>query len=274
MRLLTAQDFDVYPDYRMFGIGEAAAGFGESPPVPGAGWLGVGQASVMIGVMNDLPGTRPLRLEHWDGEPPVPDGHDVVHTVFLQLPTGKITIDQITAGGQETNLDLRPGLYAARIFGWRQEPADERYLVQFWLLWPTAGLVRSAGCQINDGYDRFGIVDAAAGIHEVPPVGADWLAADSALVQIRHGSGRPVLRLELWDGPPPGLGPAQLRKPIRLQLPSGRMQVLQLRAGVAGVKEIRGGMLPLTEIPPGDYRVDLSTHEPGNYLFRCWLTSP
>lgn len=267
-RLLAAEDLDVHPDYHMFGIGETAAGFGESPPVPGAGWLGVGHASVVIGVLDDL-GSLPLRLEHWDAEPPAPDSHDLQHTVCLQLPTGKITIDQITGGGLDTELELPPGLYEARITAWR-EPAEERYLAQFWLQCPTAGLVTSAGCHIHDGYERFCIVDAAAGISEVPPMGPDWLAADSALVQIRHESGRPVLRLELWDGPPPSHGPAQVREPFRLQLPSGRLDVLQLRAGAAGMKEITGGRLPLVRIPPGDYEVRLTKHPSGNFLFQLW----
>jgi len=273
-RLLTAADLDVDPDYRMFGVGEAPVGFGASPPSPGGGWLGVGQASVLIEVLDDDPASRPLRLEYWDGEPPMPEGHDVQHMVCLQLPTGKIGIDLITGGGMDADLGLPPGLYAARITGWRQEPAKERYLVQFWLRWPTAGLVRSAGCHIHDGYERFGIVDAAAKVREVRPVGPDWLAVDNTLVQIRHGSGRPVLRLELWDGQPPSHGPAQVREPIRLTLSSGRLEVLQLRSGTAGPKEIQGGLLPLVKIPPGDYQVTVTTHEPGNYLFRFWPDAP
>jgi hypothetical protein len=79
-----------------------------------------------------------------------------------------------------------------------------------------------------------------------------------------------VLRLELWDGPPPSHGPAQVREPIRLRLPSGRLDVLQLRAGTAGIEEMRGGMLPLTRIPPGDYWISVSTHNSGDYLFRFW----
>jgi hypothetical protein len=104
----------------------------------------------------------------------------------------------------------------------------------------------------------------------VPPVGPDWLAADDALVRIRHESGCPVLRLELWDGQPPSSGPAQVREPFRLQLPSGRLEVLQLRAGVAGRNEIMGGMLPLVRVPPGDYEVIVTKRPSGNYLFCLW----
>jgi hypothetical protein len=109
------------------------------------------------------------------------------------LPTGELTADAVVP-----DLGLRPGLYGVRITGWRQEP--ERYLAQFWLLSPTAGLVQSAGCQIREGYDRFGVVDAPAGVRELPPIGPDWLSAEESLVQISHGGGRPVFRLERWDG--------------------------------------------------------------------------
>jgi hypothetical protein len=306
--LFGAEDLQVDPDYHMFGIGEDPAGFGEAPPVPGAGWLGVGHASVLIGVAEDM--VRPsLRLEHWDGEPPsTPPGHDVQQTLSLQLPTGMIGLDQITRGGMPVNLGLVPGQYAVRITGWGRESTErafadlaagsldwtdpeftarrdaldgqERYLVQFWLQSPSAALVQSAGCLIHSGYDRFAIVDAQAGIRRVPAAGPDWLTIDDSgpLIQIRYREGRPVVRLELWDGPPPASsGPAfQVREPIRLSLPSGRLKVLHLPPGEAGIKEIHNGMVPLAVLPPGDYHVLLSRRWDGDhdgvprYLVRLW----
>jgi hypothetical protein len=267
--LLAADELSVTPDYRMFGVGEAPAGFGDSPPVPGAGWLGVGHASVLIGVVDGL-GRPDLRVELWDGEPPQPVGYDVQHTVGLQLPTGRIALDLITGGGVDIGLGLTPGLYATRVTGWRAEP--EHYLIQFWLKWASAELVRTEGSQIQEGYHRFCLVDSAVQIREVLPVHHDWLAVGDAFVQVRHGEGTPVVRLELWDGPPPRHGSAQVREPFRLSLPSGRLDVWQLRDGPVGIREIRGGSRPLGTIPPGDYEVSLTKHDQ-NYLVCCWPVS-
>ncbi|UJW31111.1 hypothetical protein L3Q67_38960 [Saccharothrix sp. AJ9571] len=268
-RLLAAQDLEVHPDYRMFGIGENATGFGETPPVPGAGWLGVGRASVTVGVMEDNPRELPLRLEHWDSEPPMPEGPDTQHTVCLQLPTGKITIDQVTYGGQDTDLDLVPGLYAARISGWRGNVLRERYLAQFWLLSPTARFLRTGGRQIGEGCDRFAILDRAAGIREVPPSGGR-LAVDEALIQVRYDQDPPLVLLELWDGPPLELGEARVHEPFRLRLPSGHLDITQLRPGTS---EVQGGAVPLARVPRGDYDVSLTVHTPNKYLFRLWPVS-
>jgi hypothetical protein len=266
-QLLVAQDLEVHPDYRMFGIGESAVSFGEYPPVPGGGWLGVGQASVTVGVMDDVPRELPLRLEHWDSEPAMPEGHDTQHTVRLQLPTGKITIDQVTFGGQDTDLDLAPGLYAARISGWRGTVVRERYLAQFWLLLPTAGFLRTGGRQIDEGCERFAILDRAAGIREIPPSGPGRLAVDEALIQVRCDQEPPLVLLELWDGPPLGLGAARVHEPFRLRLPSGQLDITPLRPGGSGVRD---GAVPLAHVPRGDYHVTLTVHEPNKYLFRLW----
>ena len=65
-----------------------------------------------------------VRLEHWDGEPPpVPPGHDVQQTVDLQLPTGKIRIDQIAGGWGMIDMTLPPGRHAVRITGWGRDSA-------------------------------------------------------------------------------------------------------------------------------------------------------
>ena len=111
-------------------------------------------------------------------------------------------------------------------------------------------------------------------------MGLDWFAVDdsSALVQIGSGGGRPVVRLELWDGPPPagyGLTP-QVREPIRLRLPTGRLKVLHLPPGEAGIEEIRNGMIPLVRFPPGDYHAWLSKRSEDDrdqlerYLVQFW----
>nr|CTQ95838.1 hypothetical protein [Kibdelosporangium sp. MJ126-NF4] len=269
-RLLVAQDLEVHPDYRMFGIGENAASFGAWPPVPGAGWLGVGRASVLVGVLGDVPYEVPLRLEHWDSEPPMPEGHDTQHTVCLQLATGKITIDQVTWGGQDTDLELAPGLYAARISGWRGKTFRERYLAQFWLLLPTAGFLRAGGRQVSEGCDRFAILDRAAGIREVPPPGGGLLTVDESLVQVRFNHKPPLVLLELWDGPPLSIDSAQVHEPFRLRLPSGTLDITELRPGASVVRD---GMVPLADIPSGDYHVSLTVHEPNKYLFRLWPVS-
>jgi hypothetical protein len=284
--LIAAVDHRVHPDYRMFGIGEAPAGFGEQPPTPGGGWLGVGHASVLIGVGDDLLRTT-LRVEHWDGEPPpLPAGHDAQETVRLYLSTGRIRLDEITAGGRDLDLSLPPGEYDVRITEWDEEPITypegpagaaqggaEHYLAQFWLRAPAPALLRSTACLIQTGYDRVAIADEAAAIRRIPPTSPDRFAVvdDASLVQFRYGEGRPTLRLELWEEPPPAWygAPAEVHEPVLLRLPSGRIDVLHLPPGEAGIREINNGRIPLERLPPGDYHLSLS-RVGRNYLVRFW----
>jgi hypothetical protein len=265
--LIAAVDHEVDPDYRMFGIGEAPAGVGGQPPTPDGGWLGVGHASVLFGVGDDFVDTT-LRVEHWDGEPPPPPpDHDAQETVRLHLPTGEIGLNEITAGWRDIGLSLPPGEYDVRLTEWDVEPMTypeeldgapeggaEHYLVQFWLRTPAPRLLRSSGCLLHPGYDRVAVVDSAA-----------------ALVQFRYGQGRPTLLLELWEGPPPDWygAPAQVHEQLSLRLPSGRIDVLHLPPGDAGIREINNGSIMLDQFPPGDYHLRLSTVGP-NHLIRFW----
>ncbi len=288
--LIAAVDHPVHPDHRMFGIGEVPAGFGQDAPAPGGGWLGVGHASILFGVGDDFVRTT-LRVEHWDGEPPSPPAdHDVQETVRLHLPTGRIGLNEITAGGRDLGLSLSPGEYDVRITEWDVEPITypdgpdgaprggaEHYLAQFWLRTPAPALLRSTDVLIHAGYDRVALVDHAAGIRRVPPIGPDRFAVDedAPLVQFRYGPGRPTLRIELWEGPAPAWygAAAEVHDPVPFRLPSGRIHLLHLPPGDAGIREINNGRISLEQFPSGDYHLSLSTVGP-NYLARFWPAPP
>jgi hypothetical protein len=308
--LVAATDLRVHPDYHMFGIGDQIAGFGEHAPVPGGGWLGVGSSSVLIRAAEDLV-CPALRLEHWDGEPPTgPPDHEAQETIRLLLPTGRLALDEITGGGVPDVFALPPGVYAVRITCWDRErvrrefealcqggpdwdepefeaaraglEGQERYLFQFWLQSPTSALVDSTGVLVHAGYDRFGITDSAARPASIPLAGAGSLTVgpSSVLIQLEHRHGRPVLRMELWDGPPPDPEPdCALDETMRMHLPSGSLDFLHLPTGQAGHREISGGMIPrIFKLPPGDYKLRMTRRgaAPGEdaqkerYLVQFW----
>ena len=293
----------------MFGIGEEAAGFGARAQVPGsANWVSSGDALVLVGVAQDL--IRPsVRLEYWNGEPPpVPPGHEVQQTVDLHLPTGKIRIDQIAGGWGTIDVKLAPGRHAVRITGWgrdstrsaveelrssgmaydsaefaaRREELNgrERYLFQFWLRSASAALGQAGTTLVHAGYDRFAIADA--GVRRVPPAGPEWFTVDDsrALVQFPSPVGRPSVRTEVWDGPPPATTRLadQVREPIGLRLPTGRLCVLHLPTGEAGLAEIQNGRVSMgrIRISPGEYHASLSrqsadgTGSAARYLLQLW----
>jgi hypothetical protein len=97
-------------------------------------------------------------------------------------------------------------------------------------------------------------------------------------MQIACRDGRPVVRVERWDGPPPAScgQVAQVSNPLRLRLPSGRLGLLHLPPGEAGIKEIRNAADSLVGFPPGDYHVCLSKRwrdghdHPERYLVQFW----
>jgi hypothetical protein len=308
--LIAATDLRVHPDYHMFGFGDQPAGFGGHAPTPAPGWLGVGASSVLIGVGEDLV-CPVLRLEHWDREPPSgPPGHEAQETIRLLLPTGRLGLNQISAGGIPDILTVPPGVYAVRITCWNRERTRrefatllqsgldwedpefkaaragledrERYLVQLWLQSPTSNLIDSIGVLIHDGYDRFGIADSSARTGLVSPAGSEWLTvgASSAMVRIARRHGRPGLRMELWNGPPPE--PEQgrtLQQMMRIHLSSGSLDLVQVKSGQTGVREILGGMIPrILTVPPGDYHLRIAGRVPApgedgqqeRYLAQFW----
>jgi hypothetical protein len=60
-----------------------------------------------------------------------------------------------------------------------------------------------------------------------------------------------------------------VHEPIPFPLPSGRIHLLHLPPGDAGITEINNGRIPLEVFPPGVYHLSLSTVGP-NYLARFW----
>jgi hypothetical protein len=84
--------------------------------------------------------------------------------------------------------------------------------------------------------------------------------------------------VELWDGAPPAATRLadQVREPIRLRLPTGRLRVLHLPPGEAGREEIHNGVVPATKVPPGDYYAILSKQSdedadpPARHLVQLW----
>ncbi|GAB3279410.1 hypothetical protein GCM10027589_05970 [Actinocorallia lasiicapitis] len=65
--LVEAVELEVYPDYRMFGLGDRyAMEDGDDAPVPGAGLVGVGTHYFLVGTGGYM--VHPVvRLEHWPG---------------------------------------------------------------------------------------------------------------------------------------------------------------------------------------------------------------
>ncbi|WP_309115000.1 hypothetical protein [Saccharothrix sp.] len=120
--LLAGDDHDIVTDYRMFGLVDGSAR--DLPGPPGKAGLSVGETAVFLGTEDDVIRAR-LRVEFWD-EPAPFDGREWprVEDVTLSLPSGRLVIDQNTAGGAVLEVPGGPGRYRVRL-AWRELPFDE-----------------------------------------------------------------------------------------------------------------------------------------------------
>jgi hypothetical protein len=141
-RMLSAVDVDVVVDHHLFGLCDGAS-VEPSPPAPrriGHRWLSAGTAQLYLESAEDIIKAR-VHFESWDGPPPFDESawpdHEVVS---LSLPSGVLSVDQITAGAKPDVFVVGPaGRYAARL-AWREVALDlagigepEAFaLAQFW----------------------------------------------------------------------------------------------------------------------------------------------
>lgn len=108
-RLLASTELLVNADHRMFGICDDGPDGPFSAPTPGHDWLSVGTYEVAVGAAQD--GVRVgLRLEVWDGRPEDEGAGD--ETVRVSFPSGRVSINEITAGIRPAVFTLpAPGTY-------------------------------------------------------------------------------------------------------------------------------------------------------------------
>jgi hypothetical protein len=140
-RLVGEKDLSVIVDYRLVGLLDEASSDGPKPPAPHTvgHWLSTTPGNVYIESVDTVLGAE-MRLQTWDG----PADFDAAgwlrsDIIVMDLPTGVLSIDQITAGAQAAVYQLpAPGRWTARL-AWRTDPAPDEQslplasvLVQFW----------------------------------------------------------------------------------------------------------------------------------------------
>jgi hypothetical protein len=136
--LLGSADIEVMVNHHLFGLVDSDADTDVPEPTRVAPWMRAGTSAVYVESEQDVVWAR-LQLECWNDPAPFdremwPDS--VV--VALEMPSGVITVDEITAGVQADVFTLpAPGRYRVRV-AWREvEAADGGApeglaLVQFW----------------------------------------------------------------------------------------------------------------------------------------------
>jgi hypothetical protein len=128
-RMISSAEIEVHPDYRMFGIADSEDPE-DCPPVPEAagGWVSAGESSVLVETGVDVPAR--LRLEYWDGDPRGirADEWETDDTVTLTLPSGSISLNQITIGWVHGVFALPGrGTYRLQVLGRNCELVAHRY---------------------------------------------------------------------------------------------------------------------------------------------------
>jgi len=139
--MLFSAEADVVVDHHLFGLCDGASG--ESRPFPrhfGHAWLGVGTSMVYFEAAGDIYKVR-VRFESWDAPaPPLDEATWPVNEVVeLSLPSGVLSVDQLTAGSLPDVFTVGTlGRYGARL-AWRDGEEDldcvkpEAFaLAQFW----------------------------------------------------------------------------------------------------------------------------------------------
>ncbi|MDX3538942.1 hypothetical protein PV721_32315, partial [Streptomyces sp. MB09-01] len=105
--LVSADEFDVVVDHRLFGLVDAEGQAGERPATPGARGLVAANATMLyLQTPEDVLDTR-LRLELWDGPAVFEAGvWSVQEEVVMDLPSGRFVVDEIAAGGRAVGFAL------------------------------------------------------------------------------------------------------------------------------------------------------------------------
>lgn len=140
-RLVDEKELRVIVDYRLVGlVDEASDGVAKPPPPHTLGqWFATAPGNVYFESPDTVLGAL-LRLETWDGPADFDASPwDRSEEIVMDLPTGVLGIDQITAGQMAAVYELpRPGRWNLRL-AWRdgvstggESLPDASALVQFW----------------------------------------------------------------------------------------------------------------------------------------------
>ncbi|MGW7441017.1 hypothetical protein [Streptomyces sp. NPDC054849] len=137
--LVSADEFDVVVDHRLFGVVDAEGQAGERPATPGAQGLVAANATMLyLQTPEDVLDTR-LRLELWDGPADFEAGvWPVRGEAVMDLPSGRFVVDEIAAGGRAVGFALPAGGRWRVRAAWRPGSLDavkgpEGWaLMQFW----------------------------------------------------------------------------------------------------------------------------------------------
>ncbi|MGW0754501.1 hypothetical protein [Streptomyces sp. NPDC002587] len=144
--LVGSSEVDVVVDHRLFGLIDEEGQEGARPATPGVEGLVAANATMLyVQTPEDVLDTR-LRLEAWDGPAGVPSGEWPVQAeMVMDLPSGRLLVDEIAAGGRSGVFDLpAAGRWRVRA-SWRPGALDEAdsgepegwALVQFWPATPA-----------------------------------------------------------------------------------------------------------------------------------------
>jgi hypothetical protein len=145
-QLVDQKDLYVIVDYHLVGLLDEASSDGPKPPAPHTlgHWLSTTPGNVYLETDDTVLGAD-MRLQTWDGAADF-DAADwqLNDLIVMELPTGVLSIDQITAGAQAAVYRLpAPGRWNARL-AWRTNPAPDdqslpraSVLVQFWAAEPA-----------------------------------------------------------------------------------------------------------------------------------------
>ncbi|WP_405780072.1 hypothetical protein [Streptomyces sp. NBC_00859] len=115
-------EVEVGPDYRTFGIvDEACAQETHTPDAPEGSWLRAARGMVYLECPGDVITVR-LRLEAWSGPPPAAGQWSGTGEAEVELPSGVLCVDMLTAGWEEAVFTLpKPGHYRVRML-WAFNP--------------------------------------------------------------------------------------------------------------------------------------------------------
>jgi hypothetical protein len=140
-RMVSSADVDVCVDYGLFGVHDSAVM--EDPPIPhkiGHPWLSVGTSYLLFESAEDIYLAR-LKFELRDEQPyPLQQPQwPQSESARMQLPSGDLSVHQITAGSLRDVFRVgEPGRYAVRL-AWRHDAsvtdrlAPQTFvLAQFW----------------------------------------------------------------------------------------------------------------------------------------------
>ncbi|WP_017571105.1 hypothetical protein [Nocardiopsis halotolerans] len=130
-RLLSQNSTLVYPDYGIFQIVDGKD-CDDTAPVPGRNVFSVGERSVYFHSMQNNVLVR-LYLESWETEPAWDeDDWEGSRTAVIELATGVVSVDEITAGAQHDLLTLpAPGRYRVRVAHRNRRIVSEAYMALF-----------------------------------------------------------------------------------------------------------------------------------------------